>query len=148
MAPITFDNPAVQAYILYSAILAVKLLALGPITGFTRMAKGTFASPEDAKLLKGKVKTDETVERIRRAHLNDLENIPAFWILGVLYLTTGPNVVWASLLFKMYTAARVSHTIFYTIIAAQPFRGLSWMIAFVIMLYMAVHVILQNITAL
>nr|UQS35838.1 glutathione-S-transferase microsomal 2 [Plodia interpunctella] len=148
MAAIPFDNPAVQSFILYSAILAIKLLILSPITGFTRIIKRSFANPEDSKFLGGRVKTDDRVERFRRAHLNDLENIPAFWILGALYLTTGPNVVWATQLFRVYAAARVSHTIFHAIYPVLQIRGLSFTTALLINAYMSVQVILQYITAL
>nr|QLI62199.1 glutathione S-transferase 3 [Streltzoviella insularis] len=151
MAVISLDNPVVQSYIVYSAILALKLLFLSPLTGMTRMARGVFANPEDVQSFKkGKVKFDDpAVERIRRAHLNDLENIPAFWVLGALYLTTNPVASWATLLFRVYTAGRVLHTIVYAVKPLpQPSRAIAFFIPFVIMVYMGVQVVLYYITAL
>lgn len=150
MAPLSLDNLAVQAYIVHAAILAVKLLALSGLTGMTRVARGVFANPEDAKSLKGKVKFDDpAVERLRRAHLNDLENIPAFWVLGALYLTTGPAVAWATLLFRAASLFRIVHTVVYAIVPLpQPARGIAFGIPYIINLYMGVQTILYYVTAL
>ncbi|XP_047033528.1 uncharacterized protein LOC124640008 [Helicoverpa zea] len=148
---ITAFNPVVQSYILYSAILAFKLLILSPVTGATRMSRRVFANPEDAKLLKGaKVKYDDpVVERFRRAHLNDLENIPAFWVLGALYVTTGPVAAWATLLFRVYTLGRILHTIVYAVVPLpQPARILAFVFPASVSFYMASQVILHYITAL
>ena len=46
-----------------------------------------FANPEDAKDVPGsKVGSDPEVERVRRAHLNDLENIPLFIAIAAVYM--------------------------------------------------------------
>ncbi|XP_045760824.1 microsomal glutathione S-transferase 1-like [Maniola jurtina] len=150
MAAIELSNPTVQSYIIYSAILALKLLAVGTLTSLVRMGKGIFSNPEDAKAFKGKVKLDDPiVERTRRAHLNDLENIPAFWILGALYLTTAPAAAWATLLFRVYTVCRVIHTLVYAVIPLpQPARGIAYMVPYIIKWYMGVQVILYYLSAL
>lgn len=147
---LSLDNPAVQAFIVHAALCAVKLLALSPMTGAMRVIRGAFANPEDARPLGGKVRFDDPiVERIRRAHLNDLENIPAFWILGALYLTTGPSVAWATLLFRVFTLARFVHTIVYAVIPMpQPSRGLAFGVAALVNFYMAVQVVLYYITSI
>ncbi|KAG6458650.1 hypothetical protein O3G_MSEX010987, partial [Manduca sexta] len=145
---LSLDSALVQTYIVHSAILAIKLLLLAPLTGLARVTKGAFANPEDAKLLGGKVKHDDkTVERIRRAHLNDLENIPAFWILGGLYLTTDPVAAWATLLFRSYTVCRFLHTFVYAILPLpQPSRILAFVVPFLINLYMGFQIVLHYIT--
>lgn len=150
MSVIPISDPVVQSYILYSAILALKLLSVSTLTSLVRMSRGVFANPEDAKTLKGKVKFDDpAVERTRRAHLNDLENIPAFWILGALYVTTGPAAAWATLLFRIYTVSRIIHTVVYAIIPfPQPTRAIAYAIPYSIKWYMGVQVILYYITAL
>ena len=151
MVALTLADPVVQTYILYTAILAVKLLALSPMTGLTRMIRGSFANPEDAKLVKGgKVKFDDpAIERIRRAHLNDLENIPAFWVLSALYITTDPVAAWATLLFRVYTAGRILHTIVYAIIPLpQPTRAIAFFIPASVSFYMGAQVIMHYITVL
>lgn len=57
------------------------------------------------------IKKDEDVERVRRAHLNDLENIPAFLIAGLFFVCSEPNVDLALWLFRIAFLARVGHTI-------------------------------------
>lgn len=144
------DQPAVQSYIVYSGILALKVLGVTFLTSKARYTKKVFANPEDAKAVQGKVKLDDPdVERVRRAHLNDLENIPAFWLLGALFLTTSPEVAWATLLFRIYTAGRILHTFVYAVHPLpQPARGIAFGVPFLIKLYMGAKVVMYYITAL
>ncbi|CAK1599859.1 unnamed protein product [Parnassius mnemosyne] len=140
---VALNDPAVQSYILYSGILALKVLIMALLTARVRFAKKIFANEEDAKTSKGRVKLDDPdVERVRRAHLNDLENIPAFWILGALYLTTAPAAAWATFLFRVYTASRIIHTIVYAVKPMpQPSRAIAYFIPYLIMWYMGIKVI-------
>jgi len=55
------------------------------LTAFYRVRKGAVSNPEDVgSIPKSEIKVDEDVERIRRAHLNDLENIPAFFFAALM----------------------------------------------------------------
>lgn len=151
MAPLNFDNPVLQTYIVYSAILAMKVMALAFLTGATRTRKGVFANPEDAKPRPGaKVKFDDPdVERLRRAHLNDLENITVFWVLGALYVTTGPASALASLLFRVFTIGRMLHTFVYCIMPLpQPARSIAFGVPYIVLWYMGVQVVLHYIAAI
>uniref|UniRef100_A0A1E1WDS4 Microsomal glutathione S-transferase 1 n=1 Tax=Pectinophora gossypiella TaxID=13191 RepID=A0A1E1WDS4_PECGO len=150
MAAISLNHPAVESYIVYSAILALKLLAMALLTAFSRITRGVYANPEDAKMSKGKVKfDDQVVERVRRGHLNDLENIPAFWVLGALYLTTNPAAAWATLLFRAFTAGRVLHTIVYCVVPLpQPARAFAFFVPYLVNMYMGWQIVLYYITAL
>ncbi|CAF4883614.1 unnamed protein product [Pieris macdunnoughi] len=141
---LSISDPAVQAFILHSAILAVKLLAMSPLTAIMRLTYKCFANPEDAKFLGGKVKLDHpSVERVRRAHLNDLENIPAFWVIGACYLTTGPSAAFANLLFRLFTVCRIVHTFVYAVVPfPQPTRAIVFLIAMGINFYMGLQVLL------
>ncbi|XP_050358607.1 microsomal glutathione S-transferase 1-like [Nymphalis io] len=137
------EETAIQSYVLCSIILGLKILIMAILTARVQYKKKVFANEEDAEKTKGIVKFDDLdVERVRRAHLNDLENIPVFWILGAFYLTTGPPSEWATLLFRVYTASRVIHTIVYAIRPLpQPARGFAYDIPNFIMLYMGVKII-------
>ncbi|XP_028174178.1 microsomal glutathione S-transferase 1-like [Ostrinia furnacalis] len=143
-------SPIVQSFLFYSAVLALKMLVVTLLTSLTRIARGVYANPEDAKAAKGKVKYDDpAVERVRRAHLNDMENIPVFWVLGALYLTTDPVAAWALLLFRAYTVSRIIHTIVYAVVPLpQPSRGLAFMVPYVIKWYMGAMVVLHYATAM
>ncbi|KAJ8734014.1 hypothetical protein PYW07_014565 [Mythimna separata] len=149
MASISLDNPAVQSYLLYSGILGLKVLGMSLLTGRQRYKKKVFANPEDAAR-GGKVKFDDPdVERVRRAHLNDLENIPVFWVLGALYVTTGPSAALATNLFRAVAAGRILHTIVYAVKPLpQPARAISFGIPFAISIYMGVKVVQFYFSAL
>jgi glutathione S-transferase len=94
--------------------------------------------PEDCVLGKGfEVKTHEDVERVRRAHLNDLENILPFLVIGLFFILTEPHVIVSSWLFRIVGVTRIVHTIIYAIYPApQPTRAILYYTAYVISLYM------------
>lgn len=145
------DQPAVQSFAVYSGVLALKVLGVSILTSRARYAKKVFANPEDAKHNpNAKIKFDDPdVERVRRAHLNDLENIPAFWVLGALYLTTSPEAAFATTLFRVYTAGRILHTIVYAVKPLpQPARGIAFGIPFMICIYMGIKVVSHYASAL
>ncbi len=75
----------------------------------------SYATPEDQRYNgNGKVSNDHPdVARVRRAHLNDLENIVPFLVLAFFYLTTGPSAIVAKNLIRAYAALRFAHTFFY-----------------------------------
>ena len=149
MAPIasmwSVENPVFRAYVFYSCILVLKLFSLVFLTGRQRFTKNVFANPEDRKDKNSKIGTsDPDVERVRRAHLNDLENIPAFWITGLLYCLTNPSPFVAINLFRVFTACRILHTFVYAVVPVpQPARALAFAGGFVSTIYMAVSTIMH-----
>ena len=57
---------------------------------------------------------NDNVERVRRAHQNDIENIVPFAILSGLYLAVAnPSLFTAKCVFYGFTVARVLHTFVY-----------------------------------
>ena len=88
-------------------------------------------------MLGGEVKINEDVERIRRAHLNDMENILPYIMVAFLYVLANPSYTTASILFRVASTARILHTIVYAIYPVrQPARGLMFFIHYFIMMYM------------
>ncbi len=82
----TFENPVFVTYVMAATLMIIKMMGQGWITVY-RMMKvgGGFLNPEDAaaglanpKPRPGQLDADDYVERSRRMHHNDLENIPAF----------------------------------------------------------------------
>merc|ERR1712137_783142 len=96
-------------------------------TAVRRFQTKAFANPEDRGRKAQRV--DDRVERVRRVHLNDLENIPAFVMAGFLFLNTNPSAS-AAYYFYVFTAARVLHTISY-LLALQPFRAIFYFVGLV-----------------
>jgi len=76
---------------------------------------------------------DPDVERVRRAHLNDLENIVPWFIITYLWLETGPSPWLAKTLIRTFVLSRITHTISYIFLSQQPMRAISFFVAFGIM---------------
>ncbi|XP_052864028.1 microsomal glutathione S-transferase 1-like isoform X1 [Anopheles cruzii] len=150
MAGSPFDNinPEVyRAYVFWSAVLLVKLFCMAPLTAFNRFKNKAFANPEDTNAISRKLKPkldDPDVERVRRAHLNDLENILPFFVVGFLYLLTDPVPFLAINLFRLVAVSRIVHTLVYAVfVVPQPARFLAYMGAMGPTAYMAFQTLLH-----
>lgn len=91
-----------------------------------------------------KVKFDDpNVERVRRAHRNDLENIVPFFVIGLLYTLTNPSAFLAINLFRAVGIARIAHTLVYAVVVVpQPARALAFFVALLATVYMALQVVI------
>ncbi|XP_005185994.1 microsomal glutathione S-transferase 1 isoform X2 [Musca domestica] len=141
---LSFDNAVFKAYVFWSGVLVLKMLMMSLLTAMQRFKTKTFANPEDCMSKKDKVTYDNPyVERVRRAHLNDLENILPFFAAGFFYILTNPSAFIAINLFRAVAAARILHTIVYAVVVIpQPARALSFFVAFLATGYMALQVVL------
>ncbi|XP_055298546.1 microsomal glutathione S-transferase 1-like [Sitodiplosis mosellana] len=149
---LSFSNPVFDSYAYWGAILVIKCMLMSIWTGYFRFKNHTIVNSEDLKIAEAlghrnvKLNTnDPDVERVRRGHLNDLENILPYLFAGLFYVLTNPSVGVASTLFKLAALARIAHTIVYTVIVIpQPARALTWFIQYFIAIYMAVSVVLYS----
>lgn len=139
------SNPVLQGYAFYSCILILKMMGMALLTALHRFRKKAFISPEDAAAFKGEVKNeDPDVERVRRAHLNDLENIPIFLITGIIFVLTDPDVVVALMLFRLFTLARLIHTFVYAVfVVRQPTRAIAFGVGQLINFIMVILIIVK-----
>lgn len=116
-----------------------KKVTLTPLSQFDYCLQA-FANPED--LPKGVTevnKDNDEVARIRRAHMNDIENILPFLTIGLLYTLTNPSAMIAIMLFRIFAAVRLLHTVVYAIYPIrQPARAICFFIGYLITLYMTV----------
>ncbi|XP_008831575.1 microsomal glutathione S-transferase 1 [Nannospalax galili] len=137
------DHEVLMAFASYATIILCKMMLLSPATAFQRLTKKVFANPEDtAGFGKGEnakkfLRTDDRVERVRRAHLNDLENIVPFLGIGLLYSLSGPDLSTALMHFRIFLGARIYHTIAYLTPLPQPNRALAFIIGYGVTLSMA-----------
>lgn len=125
-------EPALKAYALTAVALFVKMLAISLYQGWHRIGKAKYRNPEDAALV-GKAPVSEElpqVQRAARAWANDLENIPAFLILGLVAVLIGAGTSWLPTLFAVFVAARVAHTTSY-LLSLQPWRTLAYAVGLV-----------------
>ncbi|KAI4476927.1 hypothetical protein M0804_013107 [Polistes exclamans] len=121
----------------WSSVLVLKMLAMMPLTARYRFQKQIFLNPEDVKLVKNsKVAFDDPdIERVRRNHRNDLENILPWFIITYIWLTTDPSPWLAGMLIKSFVISRILHTLSYAIFPQQPARVLSFGFGYSIMVY-------------
>merc|ERR1712001_788652 len=130
-----------QAYAFYTAIVVVKMLIMSFLTARQRFKTMTFISSEDAKQPGSKCGSNENVERVRRAHQNDIENILPFLILGFLYMFTNPAYSTALLCYRLFVGARILHSIVYLLVIPQPSRALAFFVGIFVNLFMAYKII-------
>ncbi|XP_071390898.1 microsomal glutathione S-transferase 1-like [Centroberyx affinis] len=148
MAALThmIDSEVFLAFSTYATIVILKMMLMAPMTSYFRLTRKVFANLEDTKLIsstedKKMIRVDPDVERVRRCHQNDLENIIPFVVIGLLYALTGPDLSTALLHFRVFAGSRICHTIAYVTPLPQPSRGLSWMVGMGITFSMAYRVI-------
>jgi len=129
--------------------MIVKMMSQGWITVF-RMIKvsGGYRYEEDARRSPTnphpspeQLLPNEYVERSRRMHGNDVENIPLFLVTGLLYVCTAPGDAVALSVFTVYVLTRFAH--FYVVLTARPheLRALLWTIGSVAIYLMAAMVL-------
>ena len=113
-----------------------------------RMLKSNsgLASPEDLQI--GLINKDpnprqlevnDYVDRSRRMHRNDLENIPAFLIAGLLLVAVDPALWMAQVLMYGFVLARLAHFAAYATKQTHEVRATFYTIGSLIVIYMAVH---------
>lgn len=136
-------TPAFQAYAVCAALLVLKMWLTGNATGLLRVRRGVFITPEDYTFTgKPTAGQDETIERLRRAHQNDLENVLPFLAVGALYAATGPSATLAGWLFGIFTVARIVHTVVYAM-GLQPWRTIAFEAGNLSLLVLVVHTIVR-----
>ncbi|XP_018419021.1 PREDICTED: prostaglandin E synthase [Nanorana parkeri] len=125
------ENQVFLSFVFYSTLLILKMYTLAIITGQIRLRKKAFANPEDAMRHGGLefYREDPDVERYRRAHRNDMENIYPFLFLGAVYSLLDPNLSIARIHFLIFFVGRLVHTVAYVFSLKAPTRSLAYSIA-------------------
>jgi uncharacterized MAPEG superfamily protein len=134
-----WSSSAVQLFAICYLILVLKMMVLGSYTSTIRIRRKVFATPEDYNLqgVEPSSGVDPDIERARRAHRNDLENILPFFGVGLFYALTQPSAIGAQICFIGFTVARFLHTLFY-VRSQQPHRTIVFLVGYVLMVWMAV----------
>jgi uncharacterized MAPEG superfamily protein len=142
-------NPVFDTYVIASALMVLKVMLQGWMTVY-RMLKSNsgLASPED--LQKGLINKDpdpsqlevnDYVDRSRRMHRNDLENIPAFWVAGLLFVVVAPPLWLAQSLMFGFVAARLAHFIAYATKQTHEVRATFYTVGSLIVIFMSAYVL-------
>jgi len=149
MDQLTLENPVFAAYAIAASLMVLKIMAQGWITVVRMMAnQGGFVNPEDAKAgpanpkpRPGQLDLNDDVDRSRRIHRNDLENIPAFLAIGFLFVLIGPPLAAAQWLFYGFAGVRLAHTLAYSTAQSHEVRAVFYTIGSLIVIAMAVWVL-------
>ena len=153
MTYFTMENPIFVTYMIASAIMILKIMGQGWITVY-RMLKvdGGYASPEDLRsgLINRhprpqQLDLNDYVDRSRRMHRNDLENIPAFLACGLLFVATGPSYILANILMYTFVGARLLHTLAYATAQSHEVRATLYTIGSVVVIIMAAYVLVAAV---
>lgn len=107
-----------HSYYLYAAILAIKLLALVPMSNVV-------CNPE----------------KIQRANLSDLKHLTPFWLVAALYMTTQPDKDLAINLLRGFVVARIVAAIGYVVKIPKQLVECAYFVSFAITTYMSAFVI-------
>ena len=141
-------HPSFRTYALCVAILGLKMLWSAFYTARTRGKHRGYINPEDAAVFdKGSRAGSEELPAVAHAlriQRNDLENIPLFFAIGLVYVLTGASPLGAVAYCWTFTIARILHTVAYTW-NLQPWRAIFWGIGILALLGMIVHIILVTI---
>ena len=138
--PDLLADPVVRLTVVVYILLALKMAAVGTYTSVLRIRRRVYATPEDYAVqgLTARTAADADIERVRRAHRNDLENILPFFILGFLFLLTRPSYRAAAVYLIGYLVVRTLHSVFY-IRGMQPHRTITFSLGGVLTLAMIVQ---------
>ncbi len=153
MTFLTMENPVFVTYMIASAIMILKIMSQGWMTVYRMLKSDTgLASPEDlrAGLINRNPRPEQLelsdyVDRSRRMHRNDLENIPAFLACGLLFVIAGPSYLLANILMIGFVGARLAHTVAYATQQSHEIRATLYTVGSVVVMVMAVYVLVAAV---
>ena len=149
MSALTMENPVFVTYMIAAALMILKIMGQGWMTVY-RMLKvdAGWASPEDLRpgIINRNPRPDQLelndyVDRSRRMHRNDLENIPAFLACGLLFVLAGPSVLLANILMYGFVGARIVHAFAYATAQSHEMRATWYTIGSLSVIVMAGYVL-------
>jgi len=144
MDKLSLQDPLFATYVIAATLMILKAVSMSWLT-VARMlqVKGGFRSPEDIRKTPlnpepnpQQLERDERVERIRRIHLNDLENLPFFLVAGFLYVLTEPSLLLARVLLYGYVVSRLLHFAAYATARTHDTRATLWTVGSLIIVFM------------
>jgi glutathione S-transferase len=153
MELLNLANPIFSTYVIAASIMIVKVASMSWLTVFRMMkVNGGFRSPEDIRKTpfnpnpsKEQLMANDYVDRIRRIHMNDLENIPFFLMAGFLFIFTNPSLLIMQILMYTYVFTRFLHFFAYLTGQVHDVRAALWTPGSLIILYMSFKVLITII---
>ena len=145
MTAFSMNNPVFVTYVIAASIMILKLMGQGWMTVYRMLkADAGLASPEDVRpgLINRnprpeQLEVNDYVDRSRRMHRNDLENIPGFLGAGLLFVAVGPSLLLANILMYSFVGARALHAIAYATKRSHEVRATFYTVGSVVVIVMA-----------
>lgn len=149
MEAISLENPVFVTFAITSALMVLKVMGQGWMTVIRMMKSDSgMMSPEDLRqtpLNKNprpeQLDRNDYVDRSRRMHRNDLENIPGFWMAGFLFVMVSPPLWLAQVLMYGFVVARAAHALAYATKQTHDMRATFYTIGSVSVIVMAIYVL-------
>ena len=150
MDKLSLHNPLFVTYVIAATLMILKAVSMSWLTVVRMLQEnGGFRSPEDLRKTPlnpapdaRQLERNERVERVRRIHQNDLENLPFFLVAGLLYVLTGPSLLMAQLLLYGYVVSRLLHFAAYLSAQTHDVRATLWTVGSLILIFMTVRTLL------
>jgi glutathione S-transferase len=153
MDKLSLQDPLFATYVIAATLMMLKAVSMSWLTVVRMMqVKGGFRAPEDLRRTAlnptpdpTQIEPDERVERIRRIHLNDLENLPFFLVAGFLYVLTRPPLLLAQVLLYGYVVSRLLHFAAYLTARTHDTRATLWTVGSLILIFMICRTLIAAI---
>jgi glutathione S-transferase len=150
MEKLNLQDPVFGTYAIAACLMILKAVGMSWLTVARMMrANGGFRSPEDLRRTPlnpnpdpGQLAPNESVERVRRIQMNDLENLPFFLVAGFLYALTEPSLLVAQILFYGYVVSRLAHFAAYLTARTHDLRATLWTVGSLILVWMTLRALL------
>jgi glutathione S-transferase len=149
MTLLSAENPIFVSYMIAGSIMVLKLMGQGWMTVYRMLrVDAGWATPEDMRggLINRnprpeQLEVNDYVDRSRRMHRNDLENIPAFLACGLLFVAAAPSALLANVLMYAFVGARLLHTLTYVTKQTHEVRATFYTIGSLVVVVMAMYVL-------
>lgn len=148
-----YSDPLFRTFALAATAMIAKTFGMAWMTVWKMQTLRTgFRAPEDLRATAlnpaprpDQLAPDERVERWRRIHHNDLENIPFFLAGGFLYVLTDPALIQAQIVLYGYVVTRLMHLWAYASARTHDLRATFWTLGQILMLWMLGAVVLAAV---
>src|SRR5271169_300362 len=132
-----------QFYALTTVILFFKMFANSIVQGIGRVNSKTFVTAEDAEFFAHVPPAPDEAPIVKRAAMawrNDLEHIPTFLFLGLIYVTLGCWPEGAYIYFTIFATPRIMQTLLF-LRGLQPWRTISYGFGLTICFVVSFHIL-------
>ncbi|MBL9050830.1 MAG: MAPEG family protein [Tabrizicola sp.] len=153
MGEFHLDNPVFVTWLIATALTVLKVMGQGWMTVY-RMMKvgGGYAAPEDLRpglINKApdpkQLEVNDYVDRSRRMHRNDLENIPAFWAAGLIFVAVAPPLWLAQVLMYGFVVSRAAHAVAYATAQSHEVRATFYTVGSLIVMAMTLYALVAMV---